>query len=310
LAKAAEKLQKKDMAQGDQVAEALRPLAEGLQENWRTIVPVAGVALALLLIVAIALQIQSIHRDKAAQSVGDALALVDRQVIPAGENPEDLGKAPAAKPDDKKAAAPDKTGKKPPDTKIDKKADAKPDKSKPAEEETYATEQEKQEAIAKKAQATVDAFGSQPAGRVAMLTLGDAQYRLGKFSEAVATYRKFIEATPDTVYLKAFGQVGLAWALYGANQGDEAVAAAKQLADHPPSGFGKDLGLLAQGKIAEDLGKLDDAKQAYRTLRTEGGESAAGREASERLTYLGEPPPPPTAPATPGGLEMPTGLSP
>ena len=278
MAKAAEqKLNKKDLASGDSIAETLRPLAEGLQANWKTIVPVAGFALIVLVIVAVALEVQSHHREQAAQSVGDALALIARQVV-TGE-PADAPPAPGEKPSLLQL----------------KKPELKPTKAAAkTDPEEFSSEAEKQTAIAKKAQVTIDQYGSQPAGRVALLTLADAQYRLGEFQHSVDSYQKFLGATPDTDYLKAFGQVGLAWAYLALNKGDDALSAAKALSDHPPAGFGKDLGLLAQGEIAEDLGKVDAAKEAYRTLRNEAGDSAAGRQANERLTFLGEPPATPT----------------
>ncbi len=159
----------------------------------------------------------------------------------------------------------------------------------------FPSEQAKQEAIAKQAQATIAEFGSQPAARVARLTLGDANYKLGKYQEAVDSYSKFLIDAPENDYLRAYGQVGMAYGLMGLGKKDEALAAAKALVEHPPGGFGRDLGLLTEGHLAEDLGQPEVAKQVYLLLRGEAPDSAAGREAGERLTFLGEPPAPPKA---------------
>lgn len=266
MAKTAEKVSRKDTGNEDLVSPALVPLAVGLEQHWKTIVTVTGLALVVLAGVAIALQLKNHNSEEAAQSFGDVLVDVDKPVVSGA----DLA------PDEKGTAG--------------VKAAAKPVVA--AGGEDFSTEAEKQGAIAKRAQETFEKYGAQPAGHMALLTLADAKYKLGNYQEAVDTYGKFLAADAAGDELRAYGQMGLAYALLGLNKKDDALAAAKSLADHPPNGFGRDLGLLTEGKIAEDIAQVDLAKQAYRLLRSEAPETAAGREATERLTFLGEPPTP------------------
>lgn len=321
MAKAAEKMTHKDTDEG--VSEAFRPLTTGFEQNWKVIVGVAGAALVVLLIVAVVLQSQAHHREDAAASLGDALENVDIPVVAPTEpgspgspgSPDEKaapqpGAKPEAKADGKTAAKPEAK----PDAKTAKapKASDKPAKSRYQAKDDFPSEQAKQEAIAKQASQTIADFPSQPAARLAELTLGDADYKLGKFSDAAQAYSKFLAEAPETDYTRAYGQVGLAYAMMGMGKKDEALAAAKGLVEHPPGGFGRDLGLLAQGHIAEDVGQPDVAKEAYRALRGEAPDSAAGREAAERLTFLGEPPVPQRPPTmgTPGGSPAPEGAAP
>jgi tetratricopeptide (TPR) repeat protein len=304
LAKAAEKVTRKEVGASASVSEAFRPLATGLEENWKTILVVAGAALVALVVLALVLQIQSRHREDAAQSVGDALTDVGIPVVAAPEpgepaEPGEAGTEPGSEKAPKVPAAPQKPGAQDANAKPSKPAQpAKPAKSRIQTKDDFPSEQAKQEAIAKQAQATIAEFGSQPAARVARLTLGDADYKLGKYQDAVESYSRFLADAPEGDYMRAYGQVGMAYGLMGLGKKDEALAAAKALVEHPPGGFGRDLGLLTEGHLAEDLGQPEVAKQVYRLLRGEAPDSSAGREAGERLTFLGEPPTPPK-PAVP-----------
>ena len=284
MAKAAEKLSRKDI--GDGVSETFRPLTTGLEDNWKTIVVVASVALGALVIVALVLQSQSRHREQAAQSVGNALEDVGIPVVAPPEPGAEPGAEAGAEPAPVAAA-------KEPGAKPAKPAPPAKAKPKMQTKDDFPSEQAKQEAIAKEAQATISEFGSQPAARVARLTLGDADYKLGKYQDAVDSYTKFLAEAPEDDYLRAYGEVGLSYAPGVGQEGTRLLAAAKALVEHPPGGFGRDLGLLTQGHLAEDMGQPEVAKQVYRLLRGEAPDSAAGREAGERLTFLGEPPAPP-----------------
>jgi tetratricopeptide (TPR) repeat protein len=301
LAKAAEKSTHANP--GDGVSETFRPLTTGFEDNWKTIVIVTSVALAVLLVVALVLQSKSRHSEQAAQSVGDALENIEIPVVAAEPPAPGDAAAPGAKPDAK--------------AKADTKADAKPDTKKAAKtrfqpKDDFPTEEAKQEAIAKQAQQTISDFPSQPAARVAELALGDAQYKLGKFADAAQAYSKFLAEAPETDYTRAYAEVGMAYAMLGMGKKDEALAAAKALVERPPGGFGRDLGLLTEGHIAEDVGQQALAKEVYRALRGEAPDSAAGREATERLTFLGEPPVPqkPMAMGTPGAKSPVQGSAP
>ncbi len=170
------------------------------------------------------------------------------------------------------------------------KGESAPDEAKA---DYFATEKDKQEAIAKGAAAVAEKEQGTPSGRTALLTLGDADYRLGKYQDALTSYAKLLDQAPATDPLRAFALQGEAYANLGLGKGDDAIAAAKKLVDNPPGTFGRDLGLLAEGRIAEQLGKLDVAKDAYQKLAVDYPTTAAGRTAGERLGALGVPPPEP-----------------
>ncbi len=162
--------------------------------------------------------------------------------------------------------------------------------------DSFSSEQEKQRALAKALEAVVVGKAGTRAAETALLSLGDAQYRLGQFDDALASYRKFLgDASPEDT-LRAFAMQGEAFALLGAGKGDDALAAAKRLAQEPPAGFGRDLGLLAEGRIAQQVGKADAAKEAFQKLVADFPTTAAGREASERLADLGVTPKQPPSP--------------
>jgi TolA-binding protein len=128
--------------------------------------------------------------------------------------------------------------------------------------------------------------------------LGDADYRQGKYEEALRSYASYLATAPETDTLRAFAMQGQAYALLGEGKGDDALAAAKKLVDNPPASFGRDLGLLAMGHIAEQLGKADAAKDAYQKLAVDYPTTPGGREANERLTALGVTPPAPAKATT------------
>lgn len=257
----AERLARRDLDKPDAFAEAVTPLLERLEANWRVVALVAGGVLVAAVAIIAGLTLSSHHDEAAAAVMGDALRQTEKQVI------------------DEKAA--------------DAKADAK-DKT-----DYFATEQQKQQAIAKAAEDVVKKEGGTVSARTALLTLGDADYRLGKYADALDAYGKFLDQAPATDPLRAFALQGQAYALLAAGKGDEAIAAARKLVDGAPGGFGRDLGLLAEGRIAEQTGKLDIAKDAYQKLSVDYPSTAAGRAASDRLGMLGFAPDSPAAkPAT------------
>ena len=260
----------KELTKPDGFTETLAPLAEMLERNWKKVVVVVSAAIVAAVLVAISLSVSSRQREQASQAFGQTLADEVKPVIGEGDTkPEPEGKA-APKTEGKAAPA----------------SDQKP----PIPGEYFSTEIEKQQALLKSSQQVVQKYPNNAGGRTSLLTEGDADYRLGKYPDALQAYASYLERAPENDLLRAYAMVGQAYALAGEGKKDDALSAARSLADHPPAGFGRDLGLLAAGKIAEDSSMLDQARQAYRQLKVDFPDSAAGREASERLTFLGEPP--------------------
>lgn len=161
----------------------------------------------------------------------------------------------------------------------------------------FASEQVKQEALAKALEGVEKTAAGSASARTALLTLGDADCRLGKFPDALQHYERYLELSPATDTLRAFALQGQAYALLGEGKGDDALQTAKRLVDEPPAGFGRDLGLMAEGRIAEQLGRAPAARDAYTKLTVDFPNSPAGREATARLAALGVTPQPPSGPA-------------
>ncbi|MHB8420248.1 MAG: tetratricopeptide repeat protein [Myxococcales bacterium] len=252
------------MEKSDAFTEAVGPLVEKLEQHWKIVAMAAAGVIVAAVAAITGLTLSAHHDEAAAAAFGDALRTAEKEVVEPGE-----------------AAPPDQ-------------ADAPKDKA-----DYFDSEREKQAAIAAAAEAVAQKDSGTPSGRTALLTLGDADYRLGKWGDALAAYGKVLDQEPPADPLRAFALQGQAYALLGEGKGDEAIAAARKLVEGAPGGFGRDLGLLAEGRIAEQLGKLDVAKDAYQKLSVDYPTTAAGRTASERLSALGVPPPQPTGKLAP-----------
>jgi tetratricopeptide (TPR) repeat protein len=260
------------LKQDDAFVEAMTPLVDQLEKNWKTIAIAVGGALVVVLGAVTFLTISAHHDEQSAAQLGTALQDATKQVVgPTADEAKADAKA------DPKAA----------------KADAKDDKG---AADYFPTEKAKQEALAKDLDGVVQKSGHSPSGLTAALALADAQYRQGKYEEAFRSYSNFLTQAPENDTLRAFAMQGQAYALLGEGKGDEALAAAKKLTDSPPASFGRDLGLLATGHMAEQLGKADTAKDAYSKLSLDYPNTPAGREANDRLTALGVTPPTPAGP--------------
>jgi len=260
LARAAEKLTHKEQQETDPFVGLMSPLADGLQRNWRILIGVSGVILLVAFAVAIGLTVSAHRSDKAADALGVALEAARKPV----EVPPAGTLPPAVK-----------------------------------DEESFPSETEKEQALAKGFEGVVSSFPGTVAARTAVLGLGDARYRLGKFAEANESYGEYLKLAPPEDTLRALAWIGEAYAALGQNKGDEALAATRHLVDEAPAAFGRDLGLWAQGKIAQELGKTADARKAFQQLKSEFPDTRLGREAAERLAALGEPPVAAPAAATP-----------
>jgi len=263
LARAAERLSRKELKQRDALATAAAPLSAGLERNWKRIVIALGIVGVVVIVASVVTALSGRKHEQAAAMLGLVLAEADKPVLGSPALPE---------------------------------ADPKQKSS-----DYFNNEAEKQQAVADKAKGVAQRYPGTPAAQATLITEGDALYRLGKYPQARESYERYLKESDSQNLFRAYAMLGRAYALLGEGKGEDAAAAAKELADHAPGGFGRDLGLLALGRFYEQAGQLAQAKQAYNTLKIDFADTSAGREASERLTLLGDVSAPAAkAPSAPG----------
>ncbi len=231
----------------DAFADAMAPYLDWLESHWKLVVSLLGAAVALTVGIAGGVSLSGRRGREAAARLGLAYAQAMRPVV--GSPEADQSDQPAS--------------------------------------DYFPTEEAKQKALVEAFAGVAKTDPGTMAATTAELSLGDTDWRLGKYGDALAAYRKYLAEAPADDTLRAFAVQGEAYTLLAQGKGDEAMAAAKSLADNPPGGFGRDLGLLAQARIAEQTGKPDAARAAWQKLSVDDPSSPAGREASKRLAALG-----------------------
>jgi tetratricopeptide (TPR) repeat protein len=250
------------LKQRDALAQAAEPLTASLERHWKRIAIVAGVVAVAVSATSIVMSLSGRKREQAAAMLGLALAESEKPVT---------GTPTLQEPDEKQKSS-----------------------------DYFNTENDREQAVAKQAGAVAARFPGTPAGSSSLLAEADALYRLGNYTQALQRYDDYLRKTDPQNIFRAYAMLGRAYTLLADGKRDQAIAAAKELADHAPGGFGRDLGLLAQGRFYQGAGQVEQAKQAYNTLKIDFPDTASGREAAEQLTLLGEAPAPPPSPAATG----------
>lgn len=219
--------------------------------DWATKHPrettIAGVVLAALLVAVGLIASGGPSTDpKAGAALSAALELIDRKV-------EKPGAADAAAEGEKK-------------------------------EPTFASEQEKQEAIVKAMQAVRDEHRGTTSALSATLAQADAAFALGKADDALALYEEYLSSAPKTGSLRFLAHEGKAASLQAKGDFDGAIAALDAMAAEL-SGY-KDRAQLGKGRVLEAKGDWAKAREAYQAVKTDFPDSASTRAATERLGQL------------------------
>ncbi|MFU8805061.1 MAG: tetratricopeptide repeat protein [Bradymonadaceae bacterium] len=128
-------------------------------------------------------------------------------------------------------------------------------------EKTFATEEEKWQAVYDGAAATLKDFDSGEIARSARLTKAAAAYQLGNFDEAIALYEEVLQGARGEV--RDFAQIGLANALSSKGEHEKAIATFDKLAENPDqAAFAK----YEKARILQRTGKAEDAKTLFHEI--------------------------------------------
>ena len=225
-----------------------------------------GVALAGGLIAATVHYFSARGEEKASKQLGEALSVLERPVVTGVEL------QPAAE------------GQEPP----------------------FKSDKEKDEAIVKSLTDFRGAHKGSDAAAMAALPLGKAEYRLGNYDQALASFGDFLGKARKEDPLTVSAREGQGYAHEAKGELDQALVSFQEMARLDAGGFLQGMGQYHQARILVAQGKKDEAAQLLSDLKTAQTNTAAGRLATERLAVLAaqgvkvpEPKPAPAPASTP-----------
>jgi tetratricopeptide (TPR) repeat protein len=160
-------------------------------------------------------------------------------------------------------------------------ADAPPGLEKP-----FATEKEKDEAIV----ASLSKFHGEHKGTAsaatAALSLGQAYHRLGRFDEALASFKEYADKAPKNEPLRAIALEGMGYAYEAKGDLDNAFKAFDELSKLDKSDFLDGMGQFHKARILILQNKKEDAARALSEIPPAFPNTAAARMATERMNVL------------------------
>ncbi|WP_163784600.1 tetratricopeptide repeat protein [Myxococcus vastator] len=172
---------------------------------------------------------------------------------------------------------------------------AQPGETEPA----FKTVKERDEAVVKALGEFRAAHGGTPSAATAALAEGKAQFRLGNYAAAQAAFGEYLKGAPQNDPLRAEALEGQGYALEADGKYEDAIKAFEQMgAAGGPFLLG--MGDYHKARMLILLGKKEEAAQVLSKLTTAQPNTAAARQAGERLAVLaseGVKVPAPEAPA-------------
>jgi tetratricopeptide (TPR) repeat protein len=156
----------------------------------------------------------------------------------------------------------------------------------PPGEKTFATQEEKDQALVQSLTEFRSEHPGTPAATTAALALADAHYRLGELDPALASYEAFLAAAPKDDSLRALALEGRGYAFEAKGELDRALGAFEELATAESAGVLEGMGRFHRGRLLILKGQLEDAAKALAEIPGAHPNSAAARMAMERMNLL------------------------
>ncbi|WP_164020113.1 tetratricopeptide repeat protein [Pyxidicoccus trucidator] len=150
----------------------------------------------------------------------------------------------------------------------------------------FKTVQERDEALVTSLTDFRKEHGGTRSATTAALTLGKAQFRLGKFPEAQAAFADFLKTAPENEPLRAGALEGEGYALEAQQKYDEAIKSFDQMDKAGGGEFLPGMGAYHKGRMLILQDKKEEAAQVLSKVSTDHPNTAAARLSSERLAVL------------------------
>lgn len=166
-------------------------------------------------------------------------------------------------------------------------------------EKPFATEREKQQAIADALTEVKKKHPGTTSAVSATLPLADARFKLGEYDQAAALYDEYLQKAPASSPLRFLALEGKAESLAAKGDLDGAVKAFDKLGSEA-AGY-EDRALYGKASVLQQQKKWDEARATYEKLEKEHPTSPLARMAGERLAELNRQNPPAQAAAPAAG---------
>jgi predicted negative regulator of RcsB-dependent stress response len=154
------------------------------------------------------------------------------------------------------------------------------------DEAPFATDEAKQTALLNAVTDVRTKHGASPAGTLALLVQGDAQFKLGKLDEAQKSYQDYVSRTAANDALHSVAQLNLARIAESKKDAEGARVAYEKLLADAPHTFLKDEATFSKGRLLEAAGKKQEAAEAFQNVKDVYKESPLARDADQKLTAL------------------------
>ncbi|BDG06516.1 tetratricopeptide repeat protein [Anaeromyxobacter oryzae] len=151
--------------------------------------------------------------------------------------------------------------------------------------QTFPTEEAKQRAIVAAADKVIAQYAGTGPGDLALLSKGDAHYKLREWDGAKDAYEKFLAAAPGKDSLRFGALEGLGLVAEAKGDLDGAVKAYERMAKDAPA-FA-DRADLERARVLEQAGKGAEAKAILTDFAKNHEKSLLAPEAAQRLAKLG-----------------------
>lgn len=152
--------------------------------------------------------------------------------------------------------------------------------------QSFKSDAEKDEALV----ASLNRFrAANPTGEAsneAALVQAQAEFRLGRYEQALQGFDRFLKNADSKDPLQASALEGRGYALESLGQTDEALKAFESLSKSTTGEYLKGMGLYHQARILIATGKKAEAAKLLTQLSSEAAGTAAARMGKERLTLL------------------------